>query len=229
MNRTVPAVLAGLMVVAAATALAVRPDALRTTRAPASVSLAHHWANANGYDEFVEAERNHADRWVAAYAATAAIGTGPAARVAAVPGRWNLLVVAEAWCTDATNSVPHLAWLADAADNLEIRLLTRAQAPALLEAYTLNGESRIPLVVLLDENGAERAVWIERPSTLHALVADWRADPQSAVGAGIRDWYAADGGRSALDEIATLIERAYAEGVVPMQIAGQPPLRQCGE
>jgi len=229
MNRTIPALLAGLVIVAAATALAIRPGALLTTPAPATASLAHHWANGIGYDEFVAAEQKHADRWNAAYAVTASIGAAPAARVAAVPGRWNLLVVAEAWCTDAINTVPHLAWLADEAENVEVRLLTRAEAPALLEAYTLNGESRIPLVVLLDENGAERAVWIERPSTLHSLVADWRANPQGEVGAGIREWYAADGGRSALDEIATLIERAYDEGVVPMQIAGEPALRQCGD
>jgi hypothetical protein len=224
------AMFAGALIAAAIVAAAlygVSPLAVRS--APAvPLSLSAHYEHAVAFDAFVADEREHGARWRELY-----VGSTPAVeavlpRIAALPGRWHLLVVAEAWCSDATNSVPHLARLAALADNVEMRLLRKREAASLLEAYTLNGESRIPLVVVMDEHHGERAVWIERPQVLHALVAEWRADPRGNPGAEVRAWYENDEGRTALDEIATLLERAAAGGVVPMQVAGEPEVRQCG-
>ena len=49
-------------------------------------------------------------------------------RFAAVPGRWHLLVVAEAWCLDSANTVPYLARLAEQAPNVELRMVARRSA-----------------------------------------------------------------------------------------------------
>jgi hypothetical protein len=153
------------------------------------------------------ADGEHSGRWRAQYDGSEAAVTELLPRVAALPGRWYLLVVAEEWCTDAVNTVPHLARLADQAGNLDLRLIGKSQGQHLLDAHPVEGRGRIPLVLVLDESLTERAAWIERPAALRERVAALRADPSADTGAEVRAWYAADAGRSALGEILALLEQ----------------------
>src|SRR5690606_33724710 len=94
-------------------------------------------------------------------------------RVAALPGRWHLLVLSEDWCGDAANSIPVLARLAELAPNLELRLLSRDENPDLMDAHLTNGTARaIPVVMLLDEDFVERGWWGSRPAELQRWVVE---------------------------------------------------------
>lgn len=136
------------------------------------------------------------------------------ARVRALPGRWHLLIVAESWCPDAANSVPYLARLAAEADNVDLRVLRKADAADLIAAHPLDGRDATPLVLVLDERFAVRGVWIERPASLNAIVAKKAGRIcESTLKTQVASWYRQDAGRAVLGEVVALLERAGATSV----------------
>jgi hypothetical protein len=200
-------------VAAAATATWTRPELLSTAEPADAVAVAALYPQAANFDAFLAADADQADRWWAQHEASEEAVAALLPRVRELPGKWYLLVVAETWCSDAVNSVPHFVRLAEASPNLELRLLRKEEGASLVNAHPLDGRGRIPLVVVLDENFNKRGVWIERPAALRELVATLKAGPGTEdVGARIRTWYAADAGRSALEEIVALLEQAAAGG-----------------
>lgn len=70
-------------------------------------------------------------------------------RLEGIGGTWKLLVITEDWCGDASNTVPILARLAEAAPNLDIRLVKRDENPDLMDAHLTDG-GRTTLEELLD-------------------------------------------------------------------------------
>ncbi len=129
-------------------------------------------------------------------------------RVLAIPRRQHLLVVAENWCPDAANSLPYLAQLADAAPNVDLKILRKADAPDLLAKYPLGDRQATPLVVIMDSKLQVRGVWIEQPEALKRRIAALKADglSQDSMRPLVKAWYAADSGRAMLEEITRLLE-----------------------
>ena len=131
-------------------------------------------------------------------------------RVAAVPGSWHLLVLSADWCGDASNTVPFLARLAQAAPNLDLRLLERDAHLDLMNEHLTGGTAQaIPAVMLLGPDLVEWAWWGPRPAELQ----EWVKGEGSTMDSGerykhIRRWYARDHGRTTLDEVITLLEHA---------------------
>jgi hypothetical protein len=152
--------------------------------------------------EYVELWRGNYER--------AAIPDDVRARVAALPGRWHLLVLSADWCIDATSPIPVLARLADGVPNLDLRVLDRDRHLDLMDEHLTGGTARsIPVVILLDDELEERAWWGPRPSVLQAwfkgeaqLLEERERYRQS------RQWFIRDRGRSTLDEVVSMVERA---------------------
>ncbi len=134
------------------------------------------------------------------------------ARVEALGGKWHLLVISEDWCIDSQSLVPVVSALADAASNLELRMVSRDAEPALMDAHLTNGTARsIPVVIVLDAAYQERAWWGSRPQALKQRVAtEWKALEKPERNKKVRRWYAMDKGRSTLEEIVTLLEQVAA-------------------
>ena len=127
-------------------------------------------------------------------------------RIAAVPGRWRLLVLADDWCGDAVNILPVIAGLADAAPNLTLRILGREEVPEVMDRHLTHGTRSIPVAILLDEKGGERGWWGPRPRVLQEwfeVVARTLEVPHRYP--ALRRWYARDRGESTCKEIADLI------------------------
>jgi hypothetical protein len=130
-------------------------------------------------------------------------------RLAAIPGRWHLLVMVEDWCGDAVNTLPLLARLAELAPNVELRVIGRDENADLMDAHLTNGARSIPVVMVLDEDYEERAWWGPRPSALQ----QWVVDEGMALEKGeryrhVRTWYARDRGRTTVDEVIAAVARA---------------------
>ena len=87
----------------------------------------------------------------------------------------KLLVIAEDWCGDASNTVPVVAKLADAVPGLELRVILRDANPEVMDRYLTNGSRSIPVVIALDENYQELGHWGPRPTELQAWVMANRA------------------------------------------------------
>lgn len=171
----------------------------------ARLSPREHFAAATGYRSFRAADTTRQGEWRHVDSAAPRAVAPFARRVQAVAGSWHLLVVADHSCGDAINSVPYLAALDDAADNVTMRLLRKGEAKALLERHELDGRQATPLVLILDGAYATRAVWIERPAALRTHLEKTCTSDEAAV---LRAWRTANQGQAVLEEITTLLEQA---------------------
>lgn len=157
------------------------------------------------FAEFLQAAEVSADLW-RAITEHVALHEESLQRIAAVGGRWRLLVLADDWCGDAVNIVPVIAGLADASPNLELRILGREDFPEIMDRHLTRGSRSIPVAILIDEDGVERGWWGPRPRALQ----DWfeevgRGLEQSERYPRLRRWYAKDHGVSTCKEIADLV------------------------
>lgn len=162
------------------------------------------------FEAFVEAAESNEAMW-RAMAARAPVIQQAAARIEAIPGTWRLLVLADDWCGDAVNTVPLLARLAEAAANLDLRIVGRDEWPGIMDRH-LTGTSRsIPVAIALDADGRPRGWWGPRPRALQAwFEAEGRSLPKEARYRELRRWYARDRGVSTASEISDLIWCAAA-------------------
>jgi Thioredoxin len=114
----------------------------------------------------------------------------------------KLLVIAEDWCGDASNTVPVVAKLADSVPGLELRIILRDANPEVMDRYLTNGARSIPVVIALDENFQELGHWGPRPSELQSWVMANRATmPKAELYPKVRTWYARDRGETTLREV----------------------------
>lgn len=175
--------------------------------------LRTRFLSAPTFEEFVTTAVDNRELWAGTYR-RATVPTEVVARLAALPGRWHLLVLNEDWCGDAVNTLPYIARLAEQAPNVELRVLGRDANPDLMDAHLTNGSRSIPLVIVLDEQFEERGWWGPRPAELQAWVLGpaGQALEKAERYREVRRWYARDKGVTTLTELVMLIERAAEEG-----------------
>ena len=114
----------------------------------------------------------------------------------------KLLVIAEDWCGDASNTVPIIAKLVDLVPGLELRVIQRDTYPEVMDQYLTNGARSIPIVIVLDEELHEVGHWGPRPSELQAwVVANRTILPKTELYPQVRKWYARDRGETTLREV----------------------------
>ncbi|OAH53247.1 MULTISPECIES: thioredoxin family protein [Bacillaceae] len=88
---------------------------------------------------------------------------------------WRAIVITEDWCGDAMMNVPILLTLAKAAD-MDVRLLHRDENLELIDQYLTNGTSRsIPIIIFINEEGEEQAVWGPRAPAVQEMVTNYRS------------------------------------------------------
>lgn len=173
------------------------------------MNLRTRYCAALPFPQFLDAAEANAALW-RSIAQRAAVPADAVERLRATGGRWHLLVIAEDWCGDAVNTLPVLARLAEAADNLDLRVISCDAHPELMAAHrSPRGADAIPVVMILDECFVERAWWGSRPVALQRWMEDTGvAMPKEERYREARRWYARDRGVSAVDEVIALIEHA---------------------
>ena len=159
------------------------------------------WNKAQTFDAFVAScKAEHCGLWRGLYN----LARVPDWALAAVPpgsGR-KLLVIAEDWCGDASNTVPIIARLADLVRSLELRVISRDQNLELMDAYLTDGSRSIPIVIALDDQFQEVGHWGPRPTQLQAWVMENRTTtPKKELYPQVRKWYAQDRGETTLREV----------------------------
>jgi hypothetical protein len=159
------------------------------------------WEKARPFDAFVAScKAEHCGLWRGLYN----LARVPDWALAAVPAGSSrkLLVIAEDWCGDASNTVPVIAKLADAVPSLELRVIARDQNLDLMDQYLTNGSRSIPIVIVLNDEYEEVGHWGPRPSQLQAWVMANRATtPKAELYPEVRKWYARDRGETTLREV----------------------------
>ncbi len=173
------------------------------------------WQEAISFGAFLPTAQDNADLWRQTYE-RARVPADLVARVESVPGTWRLLVLSEDWCGDASNTVPPLAAFAEAAGNLDLRLLARDEHLDLMDEHLTDGTKRaIPIVIVLDGEGNERGWWGPRPADLQAWFygAGQDLDKEERY-RELRKWYARDKGRTTIQEVVRIVEQAGGAGLV---------------
>jgi hypothetical protein len=171
-------------------------------------SLRERFLGAPDFESMLASARKNAELWAAVWR-RADVGEEYVRRVASLGGAWHLLVLSEDWCGDAVNTVPVVAKLVELTPNADLRVLARDENPDLMDAH-LTGTSRsIPVVMVLDHDFVERGWWGPRPAELqHWVLGDGQALESKERYRETRTWYARDRGRTTLEEVVTLLERA---------------------
>ena len=158
------------------------------------------WDAAFPFDAYLAGSTEHWALWEGIHRVARVPEWAPAAVPEGVIRR--LLVIAEDWCGDASNTVPILAKLADGTPGLGLRIIKRDEHPAVMDQYLTNGSRSIPIVIVLDEEFREIGHWGPRPTELQAWVmANRLTIPKAELYPQIRKWYARDRGETTLREV----------------------------
>jgi hypothetical protein len=160
------------------------------------------WDQAMPYEAFVAgSELKHRGLWHGLHR----LARIPGWALAAVPADagLKLLVLAEDWCGDASNTIPILAKLSDLAAGIELRVLRRDEHPEVMDRYLTNGARSIPVVIVLDREFQELGHWGPRPRLLQEWVVEERrkGTPKDQLYPEVRRWYARDAGETTLQEV----------------------------
>jgi hypothetical protein len=159
------------------------------------------WNKAQTFDAFVAScNAQHCGLWRGLYNLARVPDWAPAA-VPAGSSR-KLLVIAEDWCGDASNTVPIVAKLADMIPSFELRVIARDQNPDLMDQYLTDGSRSIPIIIALNDDFEELGHWGPRPTQLQAWVmANRTTTPKAELYPQVRKWYARDRGETTLREV----------------------------
>jgi len=170
------------------------------------------WDQALTYAEFVRQSTEHCALWTGVYH----LARTPAwalERACERGQRVRLLVLAEDWCGDASNTIPHVAKLAEQAHCLDMRILRRDEHPEVMDRYLTGTARAIPVVIALDDQWHDIGHWGSRPMELQAWVMEARKTvPKDQLYPQVRRWYAKDKGESTLREILSLLPSTSSVG-----------------
>jgi Thioredoxin len=159
------------------------------------------WESALSYEAFIAScKAEHCGLWQGVYK----LARVPEWARTAVPAdaQRKLLVIAEDWCGDASNTVPVVAKLVDSVPGLELRVILRDANPEIMDRYLTNGSRSIPVVIALDEEFRELGHWGPRPTELQSWVMANRGTmPKTELYPQVRKWYARDRGETTLREV----------------------------
>ena len=175
------------------------------------IDFRDYWERGFSFDRYLseEVEKN-LSLWEEIYK-RARTPEWAARRLAVVGGRWKLLVLAEDWCGDASNTVPVLARFAEDLPGLELRIIKRDESPEVMDRFLTNGTRSIPMAIILDEDFEPAGAWGPRPAELQEFVVREKAKgerPAKEIYADSRRWYARDRGESTLRELVDTLAAA---------------------
>lgn len=111
------------------------------------------------------------------------------------------LVLTEAWCGDAAQSVPMMANLAELNEDIDLKLILRDEHPEIMDNYLTDGGKGIPKLIALSPDGLEYFTWGPRPAPAQQMVRDYKAmeEPKPdylSFAETVQKWYAADAGKT---------------------------------
>jgi hypothetical protein len=163
------------------------------------------WAGAAGFHEFAgQAAPEYRGLWDGLYR-TARLPEGIGQGLPAGTER-RLLVIAEDWCGDASNTIPAVARWVESLPGVELRIVRRDEHPGLMNHYLTNGSRSIPNVIVLDAQFRELGHWGPRPAELQAWVmAHKDSMPKEERYKEVRRWYARDRGATTIRELLAVM------------------------
>jgi hypothetical protein len=130
-------------------------------------------------------------------------------KLALIQDQWIWLVLTEGWCGDAAQSVPVIAKMAQASENISLKLLLRDQNLDIMDEYLSNGARSIPKLICLQADTLSVIGSLgSRPAILQDMVMEHKKNPQMSNKEFIESvhaWYARDKSQHLQQEFEDLI------------------------
>ena len=130
-------------------------------------------------------------------------------QLAAVSTPWTWLVLTEAWCGDAAQSLPVMHKMAEASSYVTLKLLLRDEHPDVMDAYLTSGSRSIPKLICLTEDLHVVGTWGPRPAPAQQLMRDFKEqhpdESYQALAKEMQLWYARDRTQAIQQEFTELL------------------------
>lgn len=124
------------------------------------------------------------------------------------------LVISEGWCGDAAQLLPIINKMAEATQNIDLKIVLRDENEDLMNLFLTNGSKSIPKLIILDAVTNEVITsWGPRPEPARKLIADYKevngvVDELAKI--ALQKWYLQDKGLTTQNELLTLLKE-YSE------------------
>lgn len=119
----------------------------------------------------------------------------------------KILIISEAWCGDASATIPALVKFFEGHN--EVKIFLRDSDSSLIEQFLTNGTQSIPKVIILDKEFKVKNSWGPRPKFGHDLLLKYKADPENYTKDmfynDLQIYYSRNRGKDAIQEILELL------------------------
>ncbi|WBV61735.1 thioredoxin family protein [Chryseobacterium camelliae] len=119
----------------------------------------------------------------------------------------KILIISEAWCGDASATVPALIKFFEGHN--EAKIFLRDHDKSLINQFLTNGTESIPKVIILDKDFNVKNSWGPRPKYGTELLMKYKADPEGYPKDNFYNdlqlYYAKNRGKDAVQEILELL------------------------
>ncbi|KXH85710.1 thioredoxin family protein [Chryseobacterium kwangjuense] len=119
----------------------------------------------------------------------------------------KILIISEAWCGDASATVPALVTFFKGHN--EVRIFLRDSDKSLINQFLTNGTESIPKVIILDKDFNVKNSWGPRPKYGYELLMKHKADPEAYPKDNFYNdlqlYYAKNRGQDSIQEILELL------------------------
>lgn len=129
----------------------------------------------------------------------------------------TFIVLTESWCGDAAQTVPVVYKVAEASNQIDLKIAYRDENSDLMNEFLTNGNQAIPKLIVLDENKNVIADWGPRPSTATKMVNDYKQEHgglSSQFKEDLQIWYNKNKGLDTLNDLNNLIQTIVKKQLV---------------
>ena len=123
---------------------------------------------------------------------------------------YQFLLISEAWCGDASYTVPVIAALAKALPAVDLTIILRDEHLEIMDKFLTNGGRSIAKLIIIDPSTHQvLGDWGPRPEKAQEIVSEMKQRPdfnQKEMAAALFKWYEADKGESTLKEILHVLK-----------------------
>lgn len=119
------------------------------------------------------------------------------------------LVITESWCGDAAQTLPVLNKIAEASENIDLRIILRDEHPELMDHFLTNGTRSIPKLIILDAEMEVLSSWGPRTAAATQLVTDYKekfGKIDAEFKAQLQVWYNKDKGMNMIKELSEIVQ-----------------------
>ena len=131
--------------------------------------------------------------------------------------RQTWLVFLESWCADGAQTIPVLNKLAEASENIDLKIILRDENPELMDHFLTMGTRSIPKLVILDEELEVMQTWGPRTETATQMAIDYKKEfgrIDTNFKAKLQVWYNKDRGLSIINELTEIVQNLEKNAMV---------------